>query len=289
MADYIIGGVMRAVAYSPNHIGNDTAIFNLVADQLRKRGMQVTAYNEDQLQGGCVTQNIIINMCREPQSFRLLQAYEDEGRLVINSGYGIENCTRERMTRILLGNGIPYPQSLIVNTDERVMDQLKRLGIGPCWVKSGELHTMHREDVSYARHPEEAQEIIQELFMRGFKRAVINRHIEGTLLKFYGVVGTPFFYSFFPMYSNSEQEKAKIMTELSQRGFDMDKFKSTCLNAAETLDIVIYGGDCIVQPDGKYYIIDFNDWPSFAPCRQLAATHIARGLMNIIKRYKADK
>ena len=29
---------MRAGAYSPNHIGNDAAIFNAVADQLRKRG-----------------------------------------------------------------------------------------------------------------------------------------------------------------------------------------------------------------------------------------------------------
>jgi hypothetical protein len=31
MADITIAGVMRAGAYSPNQIGNDTAIFNLVA------------------------------------------------------------------------------------------------------------------------------------------------------------------------------------------------------------------------------------------------------------------
>ena len=31
MADINIAGVMRAGAYSPNHIGNDTAIFNAVA------------------------------------------------------------------------------------------------------------------------------------------------------------------------------------------------------------------------------------------------------------------
>jgi hypothetical protein len=29
---------MRAGAYSPNHIGNDAAIFNAAAEQLRKRG-----------------------------------------------------------------------------------------------------------------------------------------------------------------------------------------------------------------------------------------------------------
>ena len=98
---------MRAGAYSPNHIGNDTAIFNAVADQLRKRGCIVNVYSEEQFNKSGVEEKVIINMCREQASIARLQRYEDEGRLVINSGYGIENCTRERMTRILLGNDIP--------------------------------------------------------------------------------------------------------------------------------------------------------------------------------------
>ena len=47
MADINIAGVMRAGAYSPNHIGNDTAIFNAVAEQLRKRGCIVNTYSEE--------------------------------------------------------------------------------------------------------------------------------------------------------------------------------------------------------------------------------------------------
>ena len=35
MADIQIAGIMRAGAYSPNHIGNDAAIFNAAAEQLR--------------------------------------------------------------------------------------------------------------------------------------------------------------------------------------------------------------------------------------------------------------
>ena len=46
----------------------------------------------------------------------------------------------------------------------------------------------------------------------------------------------------------------------------------------------IYGGDCIVSDDGQIRIIDFNDWPSFAPCRNEAAPHIARCVMNTIKK-----
>ena len=120
MAETKIAGVMRAGAYSPNHIGNDAAIFNVVAEQLRKRGCEVNIYSEEQFIAGAAQERIIINMCREARSVALLQRLEDEGALVINSGYGIENCTRERMTRILLGSNIPYPESIIVNTDQAI-------------------------------------------------------------------------------------------------------------------------------------------------------------------------
>lgn len=98
---------MRAGVFSPNHIGNDAAILNAVVEQLRKRGCEVETYSEEQLISGEVSEPVIVNMCREQRSIDLLQQYEDEGRLVINSGHGIENCTRERMTRILMGHNIP--------------------------------------------------------------------------------------------------------------------------------------------------------------------------------------
>ncbi|MDE6073939.1 MAG: hypothetical protein K2F80_05015, partial [Muribaculaceae bacterium] len=84
MADIKIAGVMRAGAFSPNHIGSDTAIFNAVAEHLRKRGCEVNVYNEEQLIDGRVTENIIINMCRERASVETLQKMEDAGCLVIN-------------------------------------------------------------------------------------------------------------------------------------------------------------------------------------------------------------
>ena len=139
---------MRAGAFSPNHIGNDSAIFNLVADQLRKRGCTVNTYSEEQLIAGEVNERIVVNMCREQRSMQMLQKMEDDGALVINSGYGIENCTRERMTRILIGRGIPYPESIIVNTDEAIRDTLRSRGFEACWIKRGDFHTMHKEEGS---------------------------------------------------------------------------------------------------------------------------------------------
>lgn len=284
MAEIKIAGIMRAGAYSPNHIGNDAAIFNLTTEQLRKRGCEVKVYSEEQFIAGEVKEDIIVDMCREHRSMVLLQQLEDAGALVINSGYGIENCTRERMTRILLGSNIPYPDSLIVDTDEVVKDRMVAAKMDRAWIKRGDFHAMHKEDVSYVRHPEEAQEVLQEYFLRGIKRAVINRHLVGDLIKFYGVRDTPFFYWFYP-FDEGHSKYGHEAVNGHSRGieFDVAGLRHICQQAADVLDVIVYGGDCIVDPDGTIRIIDFNDWPSFAPCRQEAAPHIAKTIIKKIK------
>ena len=284
MAEISIAGIMRAGADSPNHIGNDAAIFNATADQLRKRGCVVNIYSEEQFNSGKVTEKIILNMCREQASIKRLQEEEDRGSIVINSGYGIENCTRERMTRILLGNNIPYPDSIIVDTDEAVVAKLSQANINNCWIKRGDFHAMHKEDVSYVRHAEEAQEVLQEYFYRGIKRAVINRHLVGDLIKFYGIRNSPFFYWFYPFDEGHSKYGLEAINGKSKGiDFDIEHLKKICHDASEALGVEIYGGDCIVSPDGAIRIIDFNDWPSFAPCRNEAAPFIAKAVLNVIK------
>lgn len=284
MAEITIAGIMRAGAYSPNHIGNDAAIFNATADQLRKRGCTVNIYSEEQFNSGKVKERVILNMCREQESIKRLQDMEDDGCIVVNSGYGIENCTRERMTRILMGHNIPYPDSVIVNTDEVVVSQLRKAGINNCWIKRGDFHAMHKEDVSYVRHAEEAQEVLQEYFYRGIKRAVINRHLVGDLIKFYGIHNSPFFFWFYPFDEGHSKYGLEAINGKSKGiDFDIERLKGICHDAAEALGVEVYGGDCIVSPEGDIRIIDFNDWPSFAPCRNEAAPFIAKAVLNYVK------
>lgn len=283
MSGIRIAGVMRLGTYSPNHIGNDAAIFNATADELRKRGFVVNVYSEEQFRDSNIEEEVILNMCRDAASIEKLQKLEDNGKLVINSGYGIENCTRERLALILRGCGVPYPASVIVNTDESIISILEQAGLNNCWVKCGG-HSQHKEDVTYVRHREEAQGIAQEFFYRGITRAVINEHLAGDLIKFYGVRGTPFFYWFYPYEAGhlmqgegAELEKPQGIT------LDEEKLKEYCNQASEELNVIIYGGDCIVSPDGKITIIDFNDWPSFAPCCDEAARSIAKSVYAEIK------
>ena len=66
--------------------------------------------------------------------------------------------------------------------------------------------------------------------------------------------------------------------------FSIDEMQSICKKASEVLNVHVFGGDCIISSEGDIQIIDFNDWPSFAPCRDVASQHIARCVHNVIEK-----
>lgn len=277
MTKITLAGICRRDKFSPNHIGNDAAIFNLTAEHLEKMGCKVNKYTETDLILGNVKEKFIFNMVREWQSIYKLQEMEDQGCKVINSAYGIDNCTREKMTRLLLDHQIPHPKSLFLKTNEDPGEQLEKSGFGNCWIKRGDFHAIHREDVTYVRHLQEAKGIVKEYAMRGIETAVVNEHLYGDLIKFYGVKDTDFFYWFYPSNANhSKFGLEKINGTAKGIHFDEKEMKDICSRAGDVLNIDIYGGDCIITEDGKIHIIDFNDWPSFAPCRDNAAEFIAQ-------------
>ncbi|MDR3267810.1 MAG: hypothetical protein LBT83_01915 [Tannerella sp.] len=283
MKERTIAGIRRGNLFSPNHIGNDAAIFSLTADYLRGKGYTVNEYIESDLLTRDLRESFLFNMVRDRQSIRRLQQFEDMGRVVVNSGYGIENCTREKMTRLLLSHAIPHPRSLFLPTGEDPVAALEEAGLYNCWVKRGDFHAIHREDVTYVRHPDEAKGILKEFAMRGIEMVVVNEHLVGDLVKFYGVAETDFFYWFYP----SDMQHSKFGLEQingTAQGFPFDAARLYALSneAAKVLNIRIYGGDCIVSEDGSLRLIDFNDWPSFAPCRNEAVPYIARIIMNFL-------
>ncbi len=270
-----IAGVRRGDQYSPNHIENDTAIFNLTIEYLKRKDCQIIEYSEKEFQDADINVDLIFNMARDTRSIRKLQKLEDEGKRVVNSGYGIENCTREKLTRLLLANAIPHPKSMIVFTDESLPSDVDSLG-SYCWIKRGDFHAIHKEDVTYARIGEETEGIIHKYALRGIHSAVINEHLEGDLVKFYGVEGTGFFYWFYPNDLNHTKFGLEMINGKAVGiPFDLEILKMNCSHAAQVLNICIYGGDCVIDKDGTIRIIDFNDWPSFAPCRNIAAPYIA--------------
>ena len=285
MSDLTLAGIRRGNQFSPNHIGNDAAIFSLTAEHLRKLGCVVNEYIESDLLLREPNERAIFNMVRDWKSIHKLQQLEDNGYLVVNSGYGIENCTREKMTRLLLSNHISHPKSLILRTDEDPTEALEKAGFYNCWIKRGDFHAIHREDVTYVRNPEEAKSILKEYAIRDIPSAVINEHLVGDLVKFYGVAGTDFFYWFYPSnMHHSKFELEAINGTAKGIPFDLKGLRELCDKAAAVLNVQIYGGDCIVSEEGVIRLIDFNDWPSFAPCRDEAAIHIARRIWDLARK-----
>ena len=283
-----IAGIKRDTRFSPNHIDNDAYIFSSTANLLREKGYEVAEYTEAEFVASDIRQPVIFNMVRDRLAIRKLQELENNGALVINSGYGIENCTREKMTRLLISNQVPHPESIIVKTtgfdaDLRFVEAHKEV-----WIKRGDFQPMQSSDVSFSRDAEEAKAVLNEYASRGIETAVINKHLRGDLVKFYGVAGSDFFYWFYPTgcdYSKFGLEK--INGKPRNIFFDEQELKHICNQAAEALNVHIYGGDCVIcEQDKSIRIIDFNDWPSFAPCRDEAARHIAAAIHSAVLKHQ---
>ena len=278
MEDLDILGIHRNKKFSPNHIGNDDAIFSLTMQALQKKGGTVRMISEDSfLTTKEIPEQLIFTMARQKTTVNKLKSLEESGVAIVNSGAGIENCYRANLTNILVDNHIPYPKSHIVPTSYRGDEVFEDLPGKGFWIKRGDFHAIHKEDVTFAYTMQEAKEILREYELREIPDAVISEHLVGDLVKFYGVSNTGFFHWFYPYDNNHHKYAAyeEINGKSEYHAFDLSELKEVAASAAEVLDVDIYGGDAIIGKDGSFHIIDLNDWPSFAPCRDAAAGHIA--------------
>lgn len=272
-------GVSRGSEYSPNHETNDAAIINRVAEHVREQGYDVRVCSEKDFIAQPIPADFIFNMARGESALKRLKELKQTGLDIINSPTGIANCAREAMTRKLLAAGIPHPETVIVSTHEHYSGVVL-----PCWVKRGDAHAMVKEDVVYAESVEHVNRVLSDFHSRGISTAVINKHLKGDLVKFYGVRDTDFFYWFYPDVKRHSKFGLEIVNgEAKGYRFSSQALADAATLASKVLDVPIYGGDCIVAPDGNFSIIDFNDWPSFARCREDAAQHIAEFITNRIK------
>lgn len=284
-------GISRGTRFSPNHVGNDAAIYNKVIEELLRMGHSVRSYAEDEFANASLDElagaslegtfesssdglpEVVVTMARDKQTLARLLEWEARGVRIINSPRGILNCVRRPMTELLLAHKVPHPRSWIVATDEPFPLEVTF----PCWLKRGDSHAMVKQDVCYASTRDEAIRVVADMRERGIPTVVVNEHLAGDLVKFYGVQDEPFFHWFYPSaHSHSKFGLEAINGQAQGFPFDPAQLKQYADEAARVLDVPVYGGDAVVMADGSIRIIDFNDWPSFAPCREEAARAIAR-------------
>ena len=277
-------GVCRGEEFSPNCVDKDAAVMRSVKDNLEALGASVLLTSEKELSQG--TSSVIKNadaffsMARGRAALDALRHLEERGRAVVNSSEGVDSCVRRTMVEKFIANGIRYPES-------RIMEKGSPMTAGatyPCWLKRGDGCAQRKEDTSYVKDEAEANRLLEDFWQRGVASVIVNEHLHGDLIKFYGVEGSDFFFWFYPSKSNCHSKFGleSINDEIKGIAFDSEDLKREADKAAAILGVSVYGGDCIIADDGSFKILDFNDWPSFAPCREEAAFHIAMAICNKI-------
>lgn len=266
-----IAAVERNPLHSPAMVDNDRAILGATARKLMQAGhsvhiMPAPPTNE--------AYDAIITMTRTAPSLDTLQRLEERGTTILNRPAAVRRCSRLLFTHILLQNNIPQPPHCIIES----IGEPPREGY-PQWIKRADGWSCHPQDVSFAQSPDEAKEAIEKMRARGIERIICSRHIEGDIIKFYGVSGSggssPFFALHHPDANKTKFGLERYNGPCRHHPFDPTYLQATAFAAARAIGLDIFGGDCIVSPDGKIHIIDINDFPSFTAFRDKAAEAIA--------------
>ncbi|HWZ85610.1 MAG TPA: hypothetical protein VN032_05370 [Thermoanaerobaculia bacterium] len=261
-------GVYRELAHSPGRETDDAEILRATARELESLGLTVALRSPDELpEAGdfdAVPPYLFV-MCERIPVVEKLAAWERRGVRIVNRPSGIRNTDRERTLMLFQKHGVPYPTSVLVETASAPAFP------GPCWIKRGDVHATEAGDVSFSGDPAALSSNLARLAGRGIATAVVQDHVAGDLIKFYGVAGwngeadRP---SWFQWFYHRDQK-------LENHAFDPDALARATAQAASALGLEVFGGDAIVSPGGRISVIDLNAWPSFALFRPVAAAHIA--------------
>lgn len=248
--------VFREPLFSPGKVDQDAAILTETARRLRRLGFAVRlAGAEEPIECDGRLPALVLTMCQGKGALARLEEIAERVPIV-NPPEAIANCYRERMVEILAARAVPFPFTVVVETDERRRPPVDP----PLWVKRPDVHATEPGDVFFAATLDEASRALGLFNDRGIKRAVLQRHIEGEVVKFYAVAGGHFFYC--ERTGKPWKDGSAELRELAEK-------------AAEGLGLAVYGGDAVIEQGRGIRLIDINDWPSFSSCRDEAAQAIA--------------
>lgn len=264
-----IAAIARNPENSPNMAEKDSAILNAVAIRLRNRGFDVDILNEEEYSGQeCY--NIIYHMSRNSNTLAILEEAEAQGIMVINRASSVRRCERKSFTDILKRERVPQPEYIEIE-DKKAIPQTGY----PLWLKKSKGWSCHRHDVCIATSMEDAMQAIDSFRSRGIENVLCCSHITGDIVKFYGISDN-FFRWHYPSPEKSKFGLEKFNGTTAHYPFDSKKLRDIAFTAAKAIGIEIFGGDCIVTPNGEIIIIDINDFPSFSMYCEEAATAITQ-------------
>lgn len=260
-------GIYREPMCSPGrHLENDATLLELVAARLSASGHAVRLATLDEAASLRHSASLIFSMCQSPDGLRTIAAWEAEGATVVNRSAASLATYREALIPALQRHGLPVPATTFVHAErvKRPSPQAILAG-GGRWIKRGDLHASVPDDVRWVETGGMLERTLDDFERRGIPVAAAQAHAPGRELKFYAVRGSSFFHC---------QKADGIPADAS----DETIAREVAARIASALDLDIFGGDLVIDRDHRPTLIDVNDWPSFAPCRERAAAAIATHL-----------
>jgi hypothetical protein len=271
MSCKICWGVFRERAHSPGREFDDAEILRLTAKHLEANGFQVSLKSPDEISVHLKERPAcLFFMCEQTHILNQFLAWEKEGMPQVNSPAGVFNTYRTQMLSLFQRDEVVFPDSVIIPTKGKTVNILK-----PTWIKRADVHNTQEGDVVFVTTQAQAEDALHTMANRGIAHAVIQDHIPGDLIKFYGIGdsrhldGAPPWFQFF--YHKDQQVKGFP--------FKPENLASLAQRAASSLGLEIYGGDAVATKTGELWIIDLNAWPSFALYRDEASKQIASYLL----------
>jgi ribosomal protein S6--L-glutamate ligase len=232
--------------------GADMMILQATGRNLKQGGARVSISHADKL-GSNRKVDVIFTMARTAPVHRLLEAYEARGVTVINSPRAVADSLNRKLTYSRFKKAcIPIPETKVVDIDAVKPEAMK----GKFIFKRPDRHEFTKV-VSGAGEIRSALDFYRQ---QGLSEIVIQRFVEGTHVKFYGV-GKEIFL---PEGIGKQVGKDAI-----------GKLRKYAAKGGEVSGLKIFGGDMIVS-GSKIYVVDLNDWPSFSSIRDKAAPKMAK-------------
>ena len=276
-------GISRSTKFSPHSEDRDAAIFAAVASRLNRGQNEVSVISEDLFIAVDLTEfDLVFSMARGRSVLEsLAQAEKEQPLCVVNSPSKLLCMSRANIAQLLHDNAIPIPQIKVGTPAEMMQTEWAY----PCWIKRADACAQTPSDVVFVETAEQMQAKLQTLLAQGVEQLVVEEHLTGDLVKFYGVEGTAFFSAAHPTENGgfSKFGLEKINGAPNHFAYNKEALKEVADKVAALTGITVYGGDAIVQADGSFFIIDFNDWPSFASCRKDAAKAIAQRINSMLE------
>lgn len=260
--------IFRDQAYSPHqHRRNDRAILDATLEALRQAEWTIETMEEAAvIREPLPPADVYLNMAQGPAAARALLGHQRRGARFVNRPSSVLRCHRHRMIPALAGAGLPVPETVLVETrrapDPAILRRFR--GGGPIWLKRGGVHAEQDGDVRRIELDDLAAGL-EALAARGIRIAAVQAHLDGPVVKFYGVAGGGLFHA----YLQGSGEPGDLDRA------DPDRLRQLAFRAAARFRLEVFGGDFVLDPERGPVLLDLNDWPSFAPIRTRAAGAIA--------------